>query len=398
MWLASIVLWPTLIPVRQLIAEGFSTLAIVSLSTNLVLATRARMLERGLCGLDRLYVTHRTIGLVVALLVTTHFLLVPKSVGYVASKPWGYATISLVLTVVFIASAPRFPWRRLVPLRYQDWKLTHRFNGILVALAVTHSLFAHTYVKQSALLLVYVYGAATLGLLAWLYKELAFPRFGPFHSYKVATSRPLGGDVLEIVLASSSPVLSRTAGQFAFALFDGGPSREAHPFTVSSASTADLRFSIKASGDFTAQMQSGVPEGSTVTVEGPYGAFDYRRGGRRQLWVAGGIGITPFMAMAADLDAEASVVLVWSVHDEHEAVYERVLTRLAAEKPNLDFRVHLTKQQGHLDVGTLRLDAPLAGHSVFLCGPVPMRKALLRQLKSLGLPRSQVFFEEFRLR
>jgi predicted ferric reductase len=396
-WSLSLVLWPTLIPAWQLIAEGFSSLAIVFMSTNLVLSTRARALERTLRGLDRLYVTHRTIGLTVALLVTTHLLLVPKSVGYVASKPWGYTTISLVLFMIFVASAPRFPWSRFVPLRYQTWKSTHRFNGLLVAAAVTHSLLAHTYVKQSALLVVYVYGVATLGLLAWLYKELAFRRFGPFHSYMVATSRSLGAEVLEVVLVSSSTV-SRAAGQFAFASFEKGPSREQHPFTISSAATSPLRLSIKASGDFTAQLQSGLPQGSRVRIEGPYGAFDYRRGGPRQLWIAGGIGITPFLAMADDLDAETSVVLVWSVHDRAEAVYQNSLSRLCAEKPNFDFRLHATSEQGHLDVSMLGLEVPLADHSVFVCGPVTMRKALIRRLSSLGVHRNQVFFEEFRLR
>ncbi len=65
---------------------------------------------------------------------------------------------------IFIASAPRFPWRVLVPLNYQTWKLSHRFMGVLVALAVTHSLLGHTYVKTSPLLVVYVYGVAALGL------------------------------------------------------------------------------------------------------------------------------------------------------------------------------------------------------------------------------------------
>ena len=44
------------------------------------------------------------------------------------------------------------PLATLVPLSYQTWKLSHRFMGALVALAVTHSLSAHTYVKTAPLL------------------------------------------------------------------------------------------------------------------------------------------------------------------------------------------------------------------------------------------------------
>jgi predicted ferric reductase len=397
-WTITLAIRPTLIPQPQLIAEQFSTFAIVFMSMNLVLSTRAGVLERWLQGLDKLFVTHRTIGLSVAVLITAHFLLVPKSVGFAWSKPFGYTTLALFLMAIFIASAPRFPWRVLVPLKYQTWKLSHRFMGVLVALAVTHSLLGHTYVKTSPLLVVYVYGIAALGLMAWLYREVAFRFFGPFSTYEVATSRLLDGDVTEVTLASTSSAMARAAGQFAFVSFTDGPTREQHPFTISSGSHRSIRFSIKASGDYTETLLASLPIGSVARIEGPYGAFDYRRGGRRQLWLAGGIGITPFISMAEELDAETDVHLLWSVHDEREAIYYEQLSRLCGEKANLNLTVHSTSQRGHVDVSTLGLDTTANGYSVFICGPLPMRKALIRQLRSLGVARGAIHFEEFRLR
>ena len=391
-------LTPTLIPGRQLIAEGLSTLAIVLMSTNLVLSTRARALERGLRGLDKLFVTHRTIGLSVALLVTLHFLLVPKSIGYVASKPVGYTTIAWLLLAIFIASAPRFPWRKLVRMKYQTWKLTHRFMGMIVALAVSHSLVAHTYTKTTPLLVGYVYGAAVLGLAAWLYREFAFRYFGPFRTFDVERSELVSSEIAEVVLAAPSQSLARTPGQFAFVSFEGGPSREQHPFTIASGTGSPMRFSILASGDFTDDLLRGLAIGSAAVVEGPYGSFDYRRGLPRQVWLAGGIGITPFLSMAADLDDETSVLLIWSVHDSQDAVYERELRMLGDRKSQLAYRIHATSERGHLDVATMKLDGGLHGYSFFVCGPVPMRQAIVKQLRRLGVPRSQVHFEEFRLR
>jgi predicted ferric reductase len=397
-WTLALVVEPTLIPARQLAAESLSSLAIVCMSANLMLSTRTPALERGLHGLDKLFVTHRTIGLSVAFLVSAHFLLVPKSIGYVPSKPVGYTAIALVLAAVFAASAPRFPWRRLVPLRYQDWKLSHRFMGVVVALAVTHSLLAHTYVRSAPLLTAYVYTIAALGLIAWLYRELLFAHVGPFRTFRVRQSRALGDGVTEITLGSTSTARQRTAGQFAFVALDAGPSREQHPFTISSGAEDDVRFSIKASGDFTKQLQSGVPEASSVRVEGPYGAFGYRRGGPHQLWLAGGIGITPFLAMADNLDERTSVQLVWSIRDARDAIYQQELTRITAEKTNLRLVVHSTSQLGHVDIGALTLDAEPRDFSVFICGPVPMRQGFIKQLKALGVPRNQIHFEEFRLR
>ena len=398
-WTVATTLVPAGFPAIQLVAERFSTFAIVLMSVNLVLSTRAGLIERGLRGLDKLFVTHRTIGLTVAAMVTTHLLIVPKSVGYVASKPVGYTTAAVLLLAIFIASAPRFPWRRLVPLNYQTWKFSHRFMGVLVAMAVTHSLLAHTYVKSSPLLAGYVYGVAAVGLLAWMYRELLFARMGPFHEFVVEQSHLLGDDTTEVTLTAPTGNLSRTAGQFVFVSFEGGPSREQHPFTISSGAGSDPRFSIKSSGDFTKRLLAGVPAGSAARVEGPYGAFDYRRGGGHQLWLAGGIGITPFLAMAEDVDDDTSVLLVWSVRNRQEAIYEQELSQLSRSKPNFRFRLHPTAEKGHVDIATLELGTPqLRACSVLICGPVAMRQGFVRQLKSLHVPRSQVFFEEFRLR
>jgi predicted ferric reductase len=397
-WTLALLLAPAHFPSRQLVAEGFSTFAIVLMSTNLLLSTRAPWLERLLCGLDRVFVTHRTIGLSVGILVVTHFLLVPKSIGYVASKPVGYATIALLLVAIFVASAPRFPWDRLVPMRYQTWKLSHKFMGLLLLLAVTHSLLAHTFVRVTPILAVYVYGIAALGLTSWLYRELLFTHVGPFSDHLVAESRALPGGVVEIVLVPVAAALARTAGQFVFASFAAGPTTEQHPFTVSSGSGDGIRLSIKASGDFTKALLVGVPEGSLVRLEGPYGAFKTGRGGEQQLWLAGGIGVTPFLSMANDLDASTQVLLVWSVHTPEESIYAEELARIARDRPNLRVVIRSTAQQGHLDLASLELAAPVASYSAFVCGPLAMRVDYLRQLQACGVQRSQVFFEEFRLR
>lgn len=398
-WAVALLTAGALVPGRQLVAESISTLALVLLSCNLILSTRAPILEKRLEGLDKLFVTHRLIGLTVGVLVITHLSIVPKSVGYIASKPVGYTTIAVLLTAIFIASAPRFPWRGLVPLKYQTWKSTHRFMGLVVAAAVLHSLLAPTYVRRVPLLAVYVYTIAALGLLAWSYRETVFARVGPFRRCTVQQCRRLGDDVLELTLASEAGPYIRTPGQFVFASSAAGPSKEQHPFTISSGPGAEVRFSIKASGDFTDALVSGVPLDSGIRIEGPYGAFNFRRGRQRQVWLAGGIGITPFLAMAADLDVGREVTLIWSIRDRSEAVYSGELEALSRDASGLTVVIHPTSELGHLDLaplpGSLRAAEDL---SVFICGPLPMRREFIRQLGALGIPRSEIYFEEFRLR
>src|SRR5205807_5365412 len=85
------------------------------------------------------------------------------------------------------------------------------------------------------------------------------------------------------------------AGQFVFVRFGGGHGWEPHPFTISSAPQESLlHLSIKGRGDETQRLIDTLQPGVPARVGMAFGMFDYRRGGHKQVWIAGGIGITPF--------------------------------------------------------------------------------------------------------
>ena len=399
MWALGLLVTEATVEPQQAGAEFGATLALVLASSNLILAARIRPLERWLDGLDKLFVTHRLIGIVVALMVVVHAFGIPKSDEYTTARFGGLIVIIALVGSVLVAAAPRAPWRRLVPVRYDQWKLGHRFMGLVVFAAAAHSRLPETIVGETPLLMAYVYGFATLGLASWLYRELLFSRFGPVRTYHVEAKRHSADDVIEIQLDADSSRLKRVSGQFAAISFAEGPSAEQHPFTISSPAGEQVRFSIKASGDFTDRLLGDVPVGSAVRVEGPWGRFDHRRGRRHQLWLAGGIGITPFLAMAGDLDASHDVTLVWSVRDAKEAqVYADEIAARVDGDARLDLHIHPTSERGHLELGSLDLDPPVTERSVFVCGPVEMRRAFVAQLEELGVPSGEIHFEEFRLR
>jgi predicted ferric reductase len=89
------------------------------------------------------------------------------------------------------------------------------------------------------------------------------------------------------------------AGQFALLRLDA--KEGSHPFTIASAwpGHGELRFVIKALGDYTASLAGRLQVGMAVEVEGPYGGFTGAVDGRR--WMARkcgwpGVGVTPFLA------------------------------------------------------------------------------------------------------
>ena len=383
---------------RQALAQYLSTFVVVVASLNLLLATRARPLERAFGGLDKMFASHRLDGVVVGFVLLGHVTIVQITTPLAPGRLVGLTAFTLIVGSVVLAIAPRAPWRKLLEIPYQTWKAEHRFMGVFVAIAVWHSLLVPTLVRDLPLVRAYVYGAATLGLLAYVYRGTVFRLIARRHRYLVSDVNRLGDRVLEARLEPVSSPIAYSAGQFAFARFDGGPSHEAHPFTISAApADGSVRFSIKGSGDFTDALQTHLAAGSEARVEGPYGMFDFRSGKRRQLWLAGGIGITPFLAFLPTVETDREIMLVWSVRHEDQAIYRAELESLAAEKPGVNLIVWPTSSKGHLDVTSLGL-ADLRELSIFICGPVEMRESYLEQLTALGSRRTDIHYEEFTLR
>lgn len=387
------------IPLTQRIAAEFlSTSAMLIMSTNLLLVTRARPFEDFFGGLDKVFTSHRLNGLTAVALLSTHFLVMPKSPGWVPSKLVGYPTLAFLVIAVLIAIAPRAPWRKLVPLRYQDWKLLHRTQGLLVAAGVTHSLLAHPTVLSLPLMRLWVYGVASLGLAAYVFRETVEPLLLARHRYRVGEPVHVGDGVIEIPLEPESRPIAHLPGQFAFVRFDGGPTSEQHPFTISIApSDGRLRFSVKSSGDYTRALQDHLASGSSARVEGPYGRFGFRPGGPRQLWLAGGIGITPFLAFLPAVEPDRDIRFIWTVHTAADAIYLDEIARTLALRPRVQFTLHPTETEGRLSLTDLHLDGP-EELSVYICGPVPMRDAFVVQLRAMGISRSRIHYEEFSLR
>lgn len=385
-------------PARHLIAEYLSTTALIIMCTNLMLSTRLRPFERFYLGLDKLFVSHRLNGLTAATVIFAHFLLMPETPGWPLSKIIGYPTITFVVISVLLAISPRSPWRKFVTLRYHNWKLEHRFMGLFVTAGVLHSLVGHAVMLSLPPLRAWVYTFAALGLAAYAYRELAERFVVERHGYRVGKPCHVIGDVLEIPLEPVTGPIEHRSGQFAFVRFEGGPSLEQHPFTISRAPAGGaLRFSVKGSGDWTSALQQHLDAGSPARIEGPYGYFDYRRGKPRQLWLAGGIGITPYLAFLGDMSDEFDVSLVWTVRHEAQAFYRDEIEAAVAAHPRVSFTVHATNVSGHLKADSLDL-GDLQQLSVFICGPVPMRDSFIEQLVALGMRRGNIFYEEFSLR
>ena len=191
------------------------------------------------------------------------------------------------------------------------------------------------------------------------------------------------------------------SGQFAFVTFD--PKEGPHPFTIASAWDARnprIMFITKALGDYTDFLPERSKVGNTVMVEGPYGSFTFDDTARRQIWIGGGIGITPFIARMKQLAHTPGSQAIDLFHSTTELAPD-ALKKLTADAAaaNVHLHVLIDGRDGRLTGEKLRSMVPdWQSASVWFCGPAGFGAALSGDLLGNGLNRHAFHQELFNMR
>ena len=138
-----------------------------------------------------------------------------------------------------------------------------------------------------------------------------------------------------------------------------------------------------------------VREGDVLAISDPHNNFRLARGARETLLIAGGIGITPLLAMVRSLARSAlNFHLHYFVRSPQHAAFREDLAPFAGR-----FTIYEA-----LDGAATRsrLEALLAarpdGAHVYVCGPAPMLEAVRSIAETAGWPEDSVHFEYFKKR
>ena len=153
-----------------------------------------------------------------------------------------------------------------------------------------------------------------------------------------------------------------------------------------------------------------LPIGATAEIDGPFGSLTlHNKLDRAAVFIAGGIGITPFMSMlrhAASNALQQRLVLLYSNRRPEDSAFLSELQRLEGE--NRNFRLVATMTQmgesrlpwmgetGQIDEALLkRVAAELADPIYYVAGPPAMVGALRDTLERAGVDRDDIRSEEF---
>jgi predicted ferric reductase len=380
-----------------------------------VLVSRLSWLDRFI-GSDRLSAWHRRNGAYVIYFLVAHTLL----------TVWGYAladktsvtsetgrlvlsypdvlaaTVGLLLFVVVAVLSVRRARRRL---KYETWYLIHLYTYVAIALSFSHQLatgddFVTHPVNRA--LWVSMYLATAIVLVA--YRFVVPLRNAIRRDLRVAAVVPEGHTAVSVyVTGHGLDGIPARAGQFfrwRFIARDGW--WQSHPFSLSAAPNAEyLRITAKSVGDHSESLRNLKP-GTRVIAEGPYGSLTTdRRIRRKVLLIAGGVGITPLLALLEEMACEpGDLTLLYRARSERDLVLRSEIEDLARAKgADVHYLLGSRSSNPHaLSAGEIHALVPdVRGRDVYLCGPGGMMDEAKKSLRALGVRRGQVHHEHFEL-
>lgn len=416
----------TLYGVLSLIGKLAGLVGLVLYAVNLLLAARTRWMENFFGGLNRVYIAHHLTGGIALIILLFHPLLlavrlidlkvtatfhdaalyllphaIPQDASFAAFKQAVAVNAGII---AFSGMVSLLVLTFFVKLPYRLWLFTHKFLGVAFMFAGLHVILISSDVARDNALKFYMLMWVVIGLVSFGYRTLMNNIFVRRAPYRVTEVSQHEGNVVNISMEAVEKPLDYKPGQFIFIRFlwstPQGVIKEAHPFSIASSPKEDkLRILVKSLGDFTTSLKS-MKVGTIAEIEGAYGKFTYTNfGSLPQVWIAGGIGITPFLSMARSYEASSPPVdLIYSVVHRTELLDQVALAdKLPSLFPQFRYMPYVADEtDGFLTAD--KIDAMVGGltkREIFICGPPPMMKSLRAQLRKKGVPNSKIHSEEF---
>jgi predicted ferric reductase len=373
-----------------------------------ILSARWRFIEEFFFGLNRVFIVHHLVGAISFTLLLLHPLFIILSYLFISFESaislltpslsnWalGLGSVALIiLTILLILTL-------YLRLEYDTWKITHQYLGIPLLFALFHVFFIGSTIDQSQLLKFYVFGFFLFALISFFYRLITKNTRVFKFEYKIVSVK-VENSIVSLELKPLTKKLKFEPGQFVFIKFKHlGIPKQSHPFSITSApSNPNLTLSIKSVGDFTETLKL-LESGVNASIEGPYGRFSYKYiKNSKQLWIAAGIGVTPFMSMLNSITPNDlnSIIFVYCQRDKNEGISFDYLKQINANKQNIRLINWVSKENGRLTAKDLFSDIKdLKERDILICGPLAMMTDLKIQLKQIEVRPQKIHTEEFSL-
>jgi dimethylamine monooxygenase subunit B len=201
---------------------------------------------------------------------------------------------------------------------------------------------------------------------------------------------------LKLVPANGKALPDFSGGAHTVVVMQDGDRQRRNPYSLMSmpGDTSSYEISVLRTTDSrggSAFIHDSVTVGTELSISEPVNLFPIDRRARKHLLIAGGIGITPFVAMMAQLNREdAPFELHYAMRSSRHGAYWATLRSLYGH------RVHTYSDA---EAQTLPLDrlleGQLLGTHLYVCGPTGMIDWVLQSARAAGWPDENVHSERF---
>lgn len=274
------------------------------------------------------------------------------------------------------------------------WLWLHRVLILSFPVSLVHFWIGTTRIDGAEVLAFSYSAVAIVVLLLHFFYPLPLRQTS---LYKIKGTKTLGNNTVEISMTPENGEIVFSPGQFVYLSVDCtqgcGVSHEFHPYTLDSDPLdQEVRVAVKALGDDSSKLLHIRP-GNRATLEGPYGSlFKKLDPTRPQLWIAGGIGITPFISYLRhwrkNMDAHQNVYLILLLKKSEENIFSAEYSSLQG----LQAAVHVDEHDGSANLKDL-LPQDWRGRNIVISGGSKMVKAFKKELYGMGA--RQIRTEEF---
>lgn len=216
-------------------------------------------------------------------------------------------------------------------------------------------------------------------------------------SVKVADIRQITPVIREFTLVPTAGELPGfSAGSHVVVEVPTGDRKQRNPYSLLSDPTDRTRYRIAVrrldeSRGGSQAMHANVDVGDQLEISYPQNLFAPHSQARHHVLIAGGIGITPFMAYVAELQARnASFELHYAYRGGLSGAFiDHLSERLGSKLHTYDS--HAGEQ---MEIAAV-LRAQRLGAHLYACGPGSLLEAVRDQAAALGWPGGRVHWEEF---
>lgn len=235
----------------------------------------------------------------------------------------------------------------------------------------------------------------------------------PSYTSSLLARESVAHDTLGVHFTKPSNFAFR-AGQYADVALVSSPFHDLwgdlRTFSIASAPFEDhLEFVMRLSNTAFKRALSVVPTGTTIALKGPAGTFHLDPDDTRPaVFLAGGVGIAPFLSMLRQAAHDRSQRPFYLFHSNHEAsdsAHLSELSRLATDGSlRLAFIPTITGgassgwmgEKGRIDAAMLRRHVPASTHSVYyVSGPSQFVSAMISVLTALDVGEADMQIEDF---